>query len=199
MSARGRRPTQKPRVPARGFHPTQLRRLAEHLCKELTPAEAARLIEAVNGWARDWLFDVADNRQELQDESYRKASIRIARLAEELRSELAREPLFGGHLAVINGLPKLIQHAAAAATAKPPRPRGAPRQRWREELFVLVRELYLPHKAVIAELSHFEDTIEMLLEFLDVRLPDIHKEIRRVLAREPGLPFVVSGSALLER
>lgn len=88
-------------------------------------------------------------------------------------------------------LDKALEILAAAADERPTRGgRGRPSVKWRDRLISVVRSVY-PTGAPTGLNSHFEQTVEMLLDFLGQDLQNVQRTIRSALRRQPNPPFTV--------
>jgi hypothetical protein len=194
-----RTPTPKGRsapllIPEGGLTDTQRAQLAAHLARALDSSEADRLLFAIDHWwsygPRTATDDAVASRVEWEQHMRRVANV-ARELAEAL--EMGRPawntagidwPMFDRALA-------RIRSSAEAEAPERRSPRGAPPVKWRDDLIALVHSHYPPTKLTVSWSSHFERTIALLLGYLGSDVEDLHKQVRRVLARQPHPPFVV--------
>lgn len=185
----------------------QRSKLHRHLGQRLELHEIERVLASVDEWL---LLDLpSEGDRELVEAMLTFDAERWGRVAKHARALL--DELYGSPpLLDVNGvqfagnfrapakgeLETLAEYAAGAATV-PKRRRGAPRIEWREELVSLVYAHYPANKRSKTEFGHFEETIALLFGFLGVTLSDLHKEVCRILKRNPEPPFIITEESSL--
>jgi hypothetical protein len=179
--------------------------LIDQLRLTLDADEADRVASAVDEWL---LLDMPDGGDDTIIEEMkafdRARWARVAKLARDLHDELhgtdGSTPLvnvFGTPFGDDHRCPPVatldaLARYAGEASQVPPRPRGPRRLEWRDELVSLVWAHYPESKRALTDNSPFEKTIKLLFGFVGERsIEDLHREIRRILARSPTAPFVV--------
>lgn len=167
---------------------------------KLNEAETKRMLFAVDCWLESPPWDISDSLENVEfgEKQFRAKMARIGSIAAKLREEIGglypsvwwpNHVDFFGFTATL----KVLAEFFAACGVAPERPRGAPRTEWRDELIAVVHAHYPATKITIATGSHFEQTIEILLNYLGVA-PDpevLHKQILRTLKAAPQVPFIV--------
>jgi len=91
-----------------------------------------------------------------------------------------------------DGLARVIDSALDhVGPARPRARRGRPPLDWRDRVISVVFSLYPEGAAKKTAGSHFEQTVEIVLELLDHEVADIHSVIVDALKRRPSPPFTV--------
>lgn len=110
-------------------------------------------------------------------------------LEELLRSERPLVKTAGLDWAGLDrALSNVIESARLEVEATKPR-RGRPPLHWRDVMIAIAYEAYPTGKATRTIGSHFERTVEMLLEFIGQPVEDVHSLVMDALRRQPQAPW----------
>jgi hypothetical protein len=192
----------------RFFTPEQRDALDAHLAGVLS--EGVRLDALA---ALDWACAVAraslqpNREREIRDAlSLRRRHCHdVAHHAEALAALLRTErPLWNTASIDWPALDNMLAAVVASARVEaPPAPRGSRRGRpsttWRDQLIAVAFSVYPAGEAKKTAGSHFEQTVEMLLEFLNAEIADTHGLVRDALSRCPDPPYKVRARAVKGR
>lgn len=194
-----------PKIHSEGLTVDQQRGLAEHLTRELDAPDAARLFYAIEHWFH-FGPSAATLEARIRWAAARRHYEQLAALARALRDELNDlhwETAPDGDLLtrVLEDVERSSFEGAlerlgrvGAGLSEPrdrKRRRGAPPVEWRDALIALVHAHYPEDRRAVAQFSHFEDTIALLLGYLGAEIENLHKQIVRTLKRKPRSPLLL--------
>lgn len=177
----------KPRFPADGkLRPADRTDLRLHLAKFLDAREAKDVEEEIERWLDnashmpEWLGLIADLTNDM-----RRRAAAVAKKTRELEALLAAAPEVEWRLDAASARLERLRLCADAVASGPTQPGGRPRLEWREDLVVCVHSSYPRRRGWRA---HFDETIGLVLRFLNVELEDLPGEVGRILVRTAPAP-----------
>jgi hypothetical protein len=182
-----------------GLEPHQERELIRHLNDGyLELAEIDRLTFAIKCYWPEIQASILYEPEVRKARAVHRHFAGVAAHARALKDALAVEPPLWDTegidwLAFHATLERVLKSAAAEAEASQPRKgRGRRPEEWRDKLIAVVYHHYPESKAKIADSSHFERTVAMLLRFLAASVEDVHGAIVDARRRCPESPVIIA-------